>query len=151
MIQRIQTLFLLAALVFFGLLFTGELVTMTGNNGSSFSMTALGLFNNEGILIQRLWPLTGILILTTMLTLVSVFLFRNRKLQMRTVMLVLLLSLGIFLLGAFYVVMLDRKIDITVLWKIKSLFPLVSAILSWLAYRSILKDELLVKSYDRLR
>ena len=33
----------------------------------------------------------------------------------------------------------------------KTIFPLVSAILAWLAYRSILKDEILVKSYDRLR
>jgi hypothetical protein len=41
--------------------------------------------------------------------------------------------------------------EITVIWQIKAIFPLVSAILAWLAYRSILKDDLMVRSYDRLR
>jgi len=70
---------------------------------------------------------------------------------MRVTMIVLLLSLGTLILGAFYVLMFDRKIDITILWKVRAVFPLVSAILAWLAHRAILRDELLVKSYDRLR
>ena len=70
---------------------------------------------------------------------------------MKITMLVLLLSLGALILGAFYVIMFDRKIDVTVIWKIKVIFPLISAILAWMAYRSILKDDLKVKSYDRLR
>jgi len=61
------------------------------------------------------------------------------------------LSLGVLILGAFYVIMFDRKIDVTVIWKVKVVFPLISALLAWMAYRSILKDELVVKSYDRLR
>jgi len=47
--------------------------------------------------------------------------------------------------------MFDRKIDVKVIWQVKALFPLVSAILAWLSYRSILKDDLMVRSYDRLR
>ena len=70
---------------------------------------------------------------------------------MRIAMMTLLFSLGTILLGAYYVYMFDRKIDVTIIWKVRSIFPLVSAILAWLAYRSILKDEILVKSYDRLR
>lgn len=70
---------------------------------------------------------------------------------MRVTMLVLLLSLGTLILGTFYIIMFDRKMDITLIWKVKSVFPLISAILAWLAYNSILKDEMLVRSYDRLR
>jgi len=72
-------------------------------------------------------------------------------LQMRLTMLVLLLSLGTLILGAFYILMFDRKIDVSIIWKVRVLFPLISAILAWLAYRSILKDEVRVRSYDRLR
>ena len=75
----------------------------------------------------------------------------GRPLQMKITMGVLLLSLGVLILGAFYVIMFDRKIDVTVIWRVKVIFPLISAILAWMAYRSILKDELVVKSYDRLR
>ena len=70
---------------------------------------------------------------------------------MRITMIILLLSLGTLIMGAFYVIMFDRKIDVTIIWKIKVIFPLVSAILAWLAYRAILRDDLMVKSYDRLR
>ncbi|MBE0667040.1 MAG: DUF4293 family protein, partial [Bacteroidales bacterium] len=52
---------------------------------------------------------------------------------------------------AFYVMMFNRKIEVSLIWRIKALFPLISAILAWLAYRKILQDDLLVKSYDRLR
>ncbi len=44
---------------------------------------------------------------------------------MRVTMLVLLLSLGTLILGAFYIIMFDRKIDITVIWQVKAVFPLV--------------------------
>ena len=151
MIQRIQTLFLLGVAVLSGLMLTGDLVMMGSESGTLFSINFMGLTEEGGRILQRLWPLTFLLALVPVLALVALFLYRKRTLQMRVTMIVLLLSLGTLLLGAFYVVMFERKIDITVLWKVRALFPLVSAILAWLAYRAILKDELLVKSYDRLR
>lgn len=151
MIQRIQTLFLLAVAILSGLLLTGELINLTTSSGSLFSMGFMGLEGKEGEVIQRLWPMTVQLALVPLLTLAAIFLYKKRTLQMRLVMLVLLLSLGTIILGAFYILMFDKKIDVTVVWKIKALFPLVSAILAWLAYRAIMKDELRVKSYDRLR
>jgi hypothetical protein len=38
-----------------------------------------------------------------------------------------------------------------ILWSIKQIIPLLLTIFVYLAYRSIRKDEVLVKSYDRLR
>lgn len=151
MIQRIQTLFLLGVALLSGLMLTGDIVMMDSGGGTLFSINFLGLSEDGGPVLQRLWPLTFLLALVPVLALVALFLYRRRPLQMRLTMIVLLLSLGTLILGAFYVVMFDRKIDITVLWKVRVLFPLVSAILAWLAHRAILKDELLVKSYDRLR
>lgn len=151
MIQRIQTLFLFGVAVLSGLMLTGDLVMMDSGSGTLFSINFMGLSEEGGGILQRLWPLTFLLALVPVLSLVAIFLYRRRPLQMRVTMIVLLLSLGTLILGAFYVLMFDRKIEITILWKVRAVFPLVSAILAWLAHRAILRDELLVKSYDRLR
>jgi len=151
MIQRIQTLFLLAVALLSGLMLTGDLIQLTAGGGTVFSMSFLGMENNGGEVIQRLWPMTVILAVVPLLALVTIFLYKKRSLQMRLTMLVLLLSLGTLILRAFYVLMFDRKIDVNIIWKVKVLFPLITAILAWLAWRAILKDEVRVRSYDRLR
>ncbi len=151
MIQRIQTLFLLAIVILSGLMLTGDLIMMDAGSGSPFNISFLGLGGNGGEIIQRLWPLTVILALVPLLALVAVFLYKKRAIQMRIAMFVLLLSIGTIILGAFYIIMFDKKIDVTMIWKVKAIFPLLSAILAWLAYRSIMKDDLKVRSYDRLR
>jgi hypothetical protein len=151
MIQRIQTLFLLAVAVLSGLMLNGDLLVMNSGSGTLFTIGFLGLGEEGGEIIQRLWPLSFLLALVPVLALVAIFLYRKRGTQMRVTMITLLLSLGTLLLGAFYVIMFDRKIDVTIIWKIKVVFPVISAILAWLAYRAILKDDLMVKSYDRLR
>ena len=151
MIQRIQTLFLLAVAVLSGLMFTGDLILMNNETGTVFSLTFLGVGKQGGEIMQHLWPLTIILALVPVLSLAAIFLYRKRQMQMRITMFVLLLSLGTLILGAFYILLFDRKIDITVIWTVRAVFPVVSAILAWLAYRAIMKDDLRVKSYDRLR
>ncbi len=151
MIQRIQTLLLLAAAILSGLLLSGDIIRLTAGDSTVFSLGFTGMGEQGGEAIQRLWPMTVILAIVPVLAFVAIFLYRNRPLQMRLTMLVLLLSLGTLILGAFYVLMFDRKIDVTVMWRVKALFPLITAILAWLAYRAILRDEIKVRSYDRLR
>jgi len=151
MIQRIQTLFLFAVLVLSSLMLTGDLIKMDNGTGTMFTISLKGLGEAGGETVQSLWPLSLILVVVPLLTLAAIFLYKKRPLQMKMTLLVLLLSLGVLILGAFYVIMFDRKIDVTVIWKIKVIFPLISAILAWMAYRSILKDDLKVRSYDRLR
>jgi len=151
MIQRIQTLFLIAILVLSGLMLTGDLIKMDNGTSKLFTISFAGLGEEGGETIQRLWPLCVMMVIVPLLALIAIFLFKRRQLQMRVTMLVLLLSLGTLILGAFYIIMFDRKIDITVIWQVKAVFPLICAILAWLAYRYILKDDLMVKSYDRLR
>ncbi len=151
MIQRIQTIFLLTIVILSGLMLTGDLIALDSGTGTLFSLSFRGLAETGGKMLQPLRPLSLILGLVPLLALVAVFLYKKRQLQMRITMFVLLLSLGTIILGAFYIITFDRKIDVTVIWKVKALFPLVSAILAWLAYRGIMKDDLKVRSYDRLR
>jgi len=151
MIQRIQSLFLLAVAVLSGLLMAGDLIILDNGTGTLFSVSFAGLGEVGGKLLQRLWPLSAIIALVPVMALAAIFLFKKRSLQMRLTMLILLLSIGTIILGAFYIFMFDRKIEISLIWKIKALFPIISAILAGLAYRKILQDDMLVKSYDRLR
>ena len=151
MIQRIQTIFLLAIAVLSGLMLTGNLITMDAGAGTLFNISFTGLADGTGKLVQRLWPLSFIIALIPLLALAAIFLYKKRTLQMRITMFILLLSLGTIILGAFYVIMFEPKIEVTMIWRIRAIFPLVSAILAWLAYRAIMKDDLKVKSYDRLR
>jgi len=151
MIQRIQSLFLLAVAVLSGLLMAGDLIILDNGTGTLFSVSFAGLGEVGGKLLQRLWPLSVIIALVPVMALAAIFLFKKRSLQMRLTMLILLLSIGTIILGAFYIFMFDRKIEISLIWKIKALFPIISAILAGLAYRKILQDDMLVKSYDRLR
>lgn len=151
MIQRIQSLLLLAVAVLSGLLMTGDLIILDNGTGTLFSVGFAGLGEVGGKLLQRLWPLSVIIALVPVMALAAIFLYKKRSLQMRVTMLVLLLSIGTIIMAAFYIYMFDRKIDVSLIWKVKALFPLISAILAGLAYRKILQDDLLVKSYDRLR
>lgn len=151
MIQRIQSVFLLAVAVLSGLLMAGDLIVLDNGTGTLFSVGFTGLGEVGGKLLQRLWPLSAIIALVPALALAAIFLYKKRGLQMRVTMFILLLSIGTLILGAFYIYMFDRKVDVSLIWKVKALFPLLSAILAWLAYRKILQDDLLVKSYDRLR
>jgi len=134
-----------------GLMMTGDLMILDNGTGTLFSVSFAGLGEVGGKLLQRLWPLSVIIALVPLLALTAIFLYKNRSLQMRVTMLMLLLSLGTLILGAFYVIMFDRKIEVSFIWKVKVLFPLLSAIFAWLAYRKIMQDDLMIKSYDRLR
>jgi len=151
MIQRIQSVFLLAVAVLSGLLMAGDLIILDNGTGTLFSVSFAGLGEVGGKFLQRLWPLSVIIALVPAMALVAIFLFKKRNLQMRVTMFIVLLSIGTLILGAFYIYMFDRKIEVSLIWKVKALFPLISAILAGLAYRKILQDDLLVRSYDRLR
>jgi hypothetical protein len=62
----------------------------------------------------------------------------------------ILLMLGLtgFVAWHVYKLMPDANIDSL---HISAIAPLMAAIFTWMAHRKILKDELLVKSMDRLR
>lgn len=151
MIQRIQTLFLAVVVILSAFMLTGDLLIMDNGTGTLFTISFMGLGESGGNLLQRLWPLSILIGIVPLLALLAIFLYRKRQLQMRVTMLILLLSLGTLIMGGFYVLMFDRKIPVDIIWKVKTVFPLLSAILAWLAYRAILKDDLMVRSYDRLR
>ncbi len=90
-----------------------------------------------------------LLILTVALVsgiLIDIFLYKNRKLQLRITLLAILVSLvNIFLYYRETKKFVEGKYDLT------AIFALAIPILLILAARGIYKDQKLVKSLDRLR
>lgn len=135
MIQRIQSLYLFIVTALFASLFFTEFVVM---NGVEYCVT-------DSVFMIIITAVIALLALGT------IFCFNNRTLQVRVSIFNMLLMLGWYVMAA-YVTHNDLG---AIFWngemKIVLTFPLISIILDYLAIRGILKDDALVKSYDRLR
>jgi hypothetical protein len=136
MIQRIQTLFLfLATVISGGLIFVFHLWT-----------------NNEGAKVFALdnYTFLGLFLGSALLSLLSIFKFKNRKSQFMLGRLNIILNF--ILLGFFVYQSLNLSGETNVSEKgIGILLPIFSIVCLVLANKAIKKDEDLVKSVDRLR
>lgn len=147
MIQRIQSIWLLlASIAIFCLL----LVTVTGaaTDKGYYILNGFGL-QLEGAAPVKNIPLLVSIILAGLISLINIFNFRNRKLQIR------IASLNIFLILAlsFWLSQIIKGIEgITALdIELGMFLPLVAIIFTLLAIRGIKQDEKLIRSADRLR
>ena len=155
MIQRIQTLYLAVAAALSGFLLKGPIVRLVGDANETYELNFKGICSvDSGVVrdvIEKSLPLTIILIAVPVLFLMAIFLYRRRKLQIRVTVFSTLLLIGAFLIMLFYIFYTSLKLDAELIFNIKLTFPIIGAILGYLAFRNILKDELLIKSYDRIR
>ncbi|GAB2780840.1 DUF4293 domain-containing protein [Salinimicrobium soli] len=136
MLQRIQTIYLLlAALTSAGLIFVFSL--WTGEAG-------------EVVYAEDILLVFGLFLLSAAISLITIFLFKNRKLQFVLGRLNILLNL--ILLGLFVYWSLNISGESNISEKgIGMLIPVLSIVFLVLANKAIKKDEDLVKSVDRLR
>lgn len=95
-------------------------------------------------------PLFVILAVATILELVTIFLYKNRRRQSRLCTLNLFLLFAWLLLFAYYrYFVLNAKGDFLMSWT--SILPFVAAVFTYLAYKGIQADERLVRAADRIR
>lgn len=148
MIQRIQTVYLLVVI---GLLVTGMCLPLgyfTDAEAVVYTFSPLGI--SAGTAFQSSWGLFCILLLSAMIALATIFLFKNRMLQIRMTIFNTILLIGFYLAFiAFYLVLSKELESFRIHWAL--CLPLVAVILNYLAIRAIGKDEVLVKAADRLR
>ncbi len=149
MIQRIQSLFLLlAALSSAGMgyfnLWKAKL--MKGVTASEEYFNALSSY-----------LIFIIVMVSILLSLVTIFLFKNRKLQFRLTVINILLAIGAIVLQYVKVgqladkLMNDGSTIISATYLPAAFLPVVTLVALFLAARGIYKDEKLIKSLDRLR
>jgi len=155
MIQRIQSLYLLLTIIFSSIFLKGDFLKFINNNGSEIEMNLRGAWQitetGESGLIPGYIFLSAIIVLIPVISLAALLSFKNRKLQIR-ITIVLIISAVVFSgLLAYYVILLKRNYQAQFLPGFKTVIPLLVLVFAILAYRGIRKDENIVKSYDRLR
>lgn len=142
MIQRVQTIFLFLA----GLFFAGQFILPMANSVS----TQTGYLADGQYDITDNTALMVITIVGIIMALAAILLFRNRKLQKSVSTLIVILSL--VLLGAAYFFLNQASINPSTLSVNGGAFlPLGSIISALVANKFITKDDALVRSMDRLR
>ena len=153
MIQRIQTLFLLLSLACTSVLFFFPFGEVVVSNGPSVKMMILGseFLKDGNAEYYSLLPLLIMIIIVNLISLVSIFLYKKRMLQIRLNIFNLVLQFGITGLMFYFLTNAAKNYGVDYSTGILVVLPIVAAILSLLAVRSIAKDEALVKSISRLR
>lgn len=152
MIQRIQSLYLLLASAFMSLTLFMPIATFVVD-GQTYELTAFSLTCGE-MSQSTIW-LGIILAIATALPLITIFLFKKRTLQIRLCAVEVVLLIGSLVLVALYYWLTSRLFEGLVIdhrqfgWAAP--MPIVAIVLSYLASRAIFKDEVLVRSLDRIR
>lgn len=154
MIQRVQTLYLLVVTILVGFFFFVPFSTFVVKPQMvEYLLMATGLstsgLNQE--VIYPIWALLILVILVCTIPFITIFLFKKRMLQIRLCIVSIILLLGLQGLLYYTVVAIGKQLSAEPSYSIIFIFPVISAILTFLALRAIAKDEALVRSLDRLR
>lgn len=152
MLQRKQTVYMFFALIIMGLMFFFPIIRFIDPDSNIYELIYLGVVNIEsGNYIVKAIPLTILLAVIVLLLIITIFSYKNRILQMRLSVFCILLMLGSLGLIYFYALHGQGKIHGEIFYLYPVIFPVVSTILAFLAFRGVKKDEELVRSYDRIR
>lgn len=155
MIQRAQSiyLFLVVVLMSFFLLFPiADLVTQNNVTLKLYSHGLKKITNGES---QKLMSTLALMILAVAIAIINfynIFLFHKRTTQMRLCVYNILLMMGLVVLSFYYFRVVNKAYEITYHhFKIAAILPVFCIVLNIMAFSGIRRDELLVKTYERLR
>lgn len=153
MLQRIQTIFLLGAVIISILLFFMPTSVLIIPNDSSYEYLTYGIRqqNEASTFISYNWPSFLLNIFTTLTAVVTIFVYKKRFLQLRLCIVNMILFGGLSILMWYQIRDIAGQLNADSISGIARVFPLIGLILTWLATRGIAKDINLMKSYDRLR
>jgi hypothetical protein len=156
MIQRIQTLYLLAAGVLMALMLMLPLAEVSANGTGYYTVHSKGWFIHAGTEVPEMamatWPVFILVFFLTVLPLFTIFLYRKRKLQIRICVYSIILAFGLIGLVYYYFLIGFRQLDgPAYALRFPLVVPAVYIVLIYLAFRGIRRDEILVRSLERLR
>lgn len=152
MIQRIQTLFLLASAI---LLFVINIshIAQFEIEGSVFFLDSYQFSDIDGKLFQdthTLIHLVSLIVLAGLLNMVTIFLYKKRQLQIRFCIYSIILQISVIGLILFYTHIARADAEF-VRFCFGAFIPLITIILTFLAFKNIRKDDDLIKSLNRIR
>jgi len=154
MIQRIQTVYLLIAEMLIGALFFVPFGAISAKVGGIYRFDINGICLEGGQKSEVIYgslPLVILWAMSLILILVTIFLFKNRMLQMRISAISIFILLGLSSLIYYSVWSAAKTLSGVYSLTLFSVFPVIAAVVIYIASRAIRKDELLVRSIDRIR
>jgi|WetSurMetagenome_2_1015567.scaffolds.fasta_scaffold57697_3 hypothetical protein len=156
MIQRIQTLYLSAAIISYILLFFFPIADYANEIQGTYRLFVTGMKYTEQHTTVNFWatfPMLGLLVVAAIFTVISLFQYRKRKTQLLLVNLSILFT--IILVGLIFLFYADHffqdVVKVRPTYQFGCFVPLISLVFLLLSFRAIRKDDALVKSTDRLR
>ncbi len=153
MIQRIQTVYLVLALVVLSFLFLAPICSYADAEGTSFALSIKDMVGSDGSVVGAKSNVT-LLILSPIAALAVIFMivqFKNRQKQLSAGRLIYFL-LGTIIILAWFFIEANKYEGMEITGYGLGYFAPVAALpFIFLANRAIKKDEELVKSLDRLR
>ncbi len=153
MIQRIQSIYLFITVVLTAMLFFMPVARLTVPDAFTYQFytTKVIQSGNPEVFIAYNWMSMILNIVITLVSVVTIFLYKKRLLQLRLCIVNIILLIGLLVLIWAQVASLTNELDAVRQWGFSFGFPLIGVVLNWLALRGIIKDIALLKSYDRIR
>ncbi len=159
MIQRIQTLYLFGVSILMALFLSLPLATVTTSIDQAsvpILFRAFSIAPQGAEAIVSTFGLGLLACLTLGFSLLAIFLYRKRWSQIRLCLVMGVLLLGVLVFEFYYLYQLDNYLTQTApfhatRYSAVTLAPVLAAVLLYLAFRGISRDEALVRSIDRIR
>ncbi len=152
MIQRIQTIFLLITAILMAVTVFSPLAELDGTGtDKNFIFYACGMVSAVGMSL-RTWGVLTFAVLSTLVPLVNMFLYKNRKLQMKIGTATSLLIIAFYVTFYIYLnsLMMNHGLTLHGL-QYGIVLPIIALVFNILAILRIKKDEKLVQSLNRIR
>jgi hypothetical protein len=155
MIQRAQSIYLFLVVVLMSLFLLFPIAELVTENNVILKLYSHGLKKITDGESQKLMSTLALMILAFVIAVINfynIFLFNNRTSQMRLCIYNILLLIGLVVLSFYYYRVVNKAYEITYhRFKIASILPVFCIVLNIMAFSGIRRDELLVKTYERLR
>ena len=155
---RPQSIYFLLAALCAGSMFLFPFATFELSSNVHYELNAMGFFNHENVAVVDGDPIVPFHIIVPLLTailLISMFMFNKRKRQMAVArssyFISMLIIAGAYLSINAFKAHLGLAKDVMIGYDVSFYLPFAVLAFTFLANRSIKKDEDLVRSLDRLR
>ena len=153
MIQRIQSVYLLIVLVLGICLFPVPFSKFI-NNDIIYTLNIYGLEQTSAqgkSLVFNTIPIIITSVIFIILTFLSIFKYKNRKLQIKIGKVNIVLQLLLISLIILYSFQSSKTTEADIIFRFGSIIPIINIILILLVNKAISKDEELRKSANRIR
>ncbi len=148
MIQRIQTVWLILASIAGSLIFFFPIADIL-SQGEKYTLDFNDLTNVSGRVFTTAYAYTGVLGISIVLNILTIFLYKNRTLQMRLCVYNSLLVIALVGLSAYFAYSVLPLADVAL--GVSAFIPFIMFILNMMARNGIRRDDKLVRSVDRIR